>query len=236
MTTHVDFAPDIAEGQQRLSGQALIHFQSRVEKAAHILEELRTVGIAPEAKLRVLFAGSGISFIPYILARHTAWTCYGGELNAEYIQRHPWVRQRVVLARLDGTAMPYPDATFDIVICNHVIEHVPDWEKLARELHRVVRPSGVVYLATPNIYRPNLPLSMLLKNKKNVSRQTRIDSHMGFSLSEIKHLLSDFTHLHVFNRTHVYINLPKWSRPLLAAVPMRVYHQFAPNHVVIARK
>jgi SAM-dependent methyltransferase len=236
MNDHMDFAADLAEGHQRLSGQSLIHFKSRVEKAAHILAELRTVGIAPDAQLRVLFAGSGTSFIPYILARHTAWVCYGGEFNPEYLLRHPWVQQRVRLARLDGTAMPFPDATFDVVVCNHVIEHVPDWETLARELHRMVRPKGVLYLATPNIHRPNVPLGVLVKNKKTVSRQTRIDRHMGFSLSELKRLLADFEHLQVFNRAHVYINCPRWAKPLLALVPTTVYDQLTPNHVVIARK
>jgi 2-polyprenyl-3-methyl-5-hydroxy-6-metoxy-1,4-benzoquinol methylase len=132
--------------------------------------------------------------------------------------------------------MPFGDAAFDVVVCNHVIEHVPGWEKLAGELHRMVRPNGVLYLATPNLYRPNVPLGVLFKNKKNVSRQTRIDCHMGFSLAELKRLLADFTHLQVFNRTHVYINCPSWVRPALSLIPGWVYDQLTPNHVVIARK
>ncbi len=200
--TDTNFASDLKEGDERLSGQALVHFRSRVEKAAHILEELTILGADAASSLTVLCAGCGVGFVSYILARHTAWTFIGGEFNEEYIDRHPWVRQRVRISRLDVTAMPFADDTFDLVICNHVIEHVPAWEKLAKELHRVVRPSGLVYVATPNIYRPKVPLRILLKSKKCLARDTRIALHLGFALHELKNLFAHFSHLYNFNRTH----------------------------------
>lgn len=57
---------------------------------------------------------------------------------------------------VSGTTLPYADATFDIVISNHVIEHVGTAEDQIhhlRELHRAVSPGGVVYLAVPNRWR-----------------------------------------------------------------------------------
>jgi hypothetical protein len=53
--TDIDFAADVREGEERLTGQALVHFKIRVEKATHILAELRLLGIDPDARLRVLF-------------------------------------------------------------------------------------------------------------------------------------------------------------------------------------
>jgi SAM-dependent methyltransferase len=50
---------------------------------------------------------------------------------------------------LDVTALPYPDASFDVVICNHVLEHVPDDATAMRELRRVMRPDGVAILQVP---------------------------------------------------------------------------------------
>jgi SAM-dependent methyltransferase len=234
--TDMDFALDLKEGEERLSGSALRHFRSRVEKAAHILAELTVLGIDPTVRLKVLCAGSGVGFVPYILARHTAWTYIGGELNQEYINRHPWVRQRLIIVRLDVTAMPFPDNTFDLVVCNHVIEHVPKWEALAQELHRVVRPSGIVYVATPNIYRPKVPLRILLRNKKYLERDTRIALHLGFALRELQDIFAHFFHLYNFNRTHASLNCPPTLRPLLPILPDLVYDYFLPTNVIICRK
>jgi SAM-dependent methyltransferase len=234
--TDMDFTTDLKEGEERLSGEALVHFRSRVEKAAHILEELILLGIQPEAKLKALCAGCGIGFIPYILARHTAWTYVAGELDEECINRYPWVRQRIKMLRLDATAMPFPDDTFDLVICNHVIEHVPAWETLAHELHRVTRSGGLVYVATPNIYRLNIPISVMLKSKKSLARDTRISLHVGFALHELKHLFADFSHLYNYNRTHTSLNCPSLVRPLLRLLPNIAYDYLLPTNVIIGRK
>ena len=46
--------------------------------------------------------------------------------------------------------IPFPDGTFDVVITNQVLEHVPDAGLHLREIRRVLPDDGVVYLATPN--------------------------------------------------------------------------------------
>jgi SAM-dependent methyltransferase len=234
--TNMDFAADVEEGEERLSGQPLVHFKTRVRKAAHILAELQLLGIDPQAKLQVLCAGCGVGFIPYVIARHTAWSYFAGELLQESIDRYPWVRQRLKIVRLDVTAMPFADETFDLVICNHVIEHVPAWERLAQELQRVVRRGGLVYLATPNIYRPKVPLDILLKSKKNLDRNTRIDLHLGFALYELKTLLAPFSELYKFNKTHASINSPGFIRPMLSLLPNVIYDYLLPTNVIIGRK
>ena len=244
MSLSMDFAPDIEEGQKRLSGKELTHFKSRVEKAAHILEELTAAGIDPTKKIRALFAGSGVGLIPYILARHTAWEIHGGDLNKAYLTRYPWVRERINILYLDATEMPFPDNSFDVVVCNHVIEHVYAWEKLASESYRVVKKAGLFYVATPNLhglYRTDVPLKVLLlkilfRHKKKIARDVRITLHMGLSPLEIERLLAAFSHLETLNRTHILINCPMFLRPFLLLVPAQVYRRFAPNHVVIARK
>jgi SAM-dependent methyltransferase len=49
-------------------------------------------------------------------------------------------------------AIPVDDASFDLVLCLQVLEHVPDPAAAVRELHRVVRPGGRVLLSTHGVY------------------------------------------------------------------------------------
>jgi SAM-dependent methyltransferase len=66
-----------------------------------------------------------------------------------------------------GTGLPFADGVFDIVISNHVIEHVgPPAAQLAhlREIHRILDPAGLAYLAVPNKWRwlePHFRLPLL---------------------------------------------------------------------------
>jgi ubiquinone/menaquinone biosynthesis C-methylase UbiE len=66
-----------------------------------------------------------------------------------------------------GTALPFADDSFDIVISNHVIEHVgprPDQLAHLREIHRVLSSSGLGYLAVPNkwrLFEPHFRLPLL---------------------------------------------------------------------------
>jgi len=63
-------------------------------------------------------------------------------------------RRRGVATRrvdLDAEPLPYDERSFDAVLCLEVIEHVRDPEALVRELARVLRPRGTLYLSTPNI-------------------------------------------------------------------------------------
>lgn len=49
----------------------------------------------------------------------------------------------------DGTRLPFPDDTFDRIICSEVLEHIPDVETAATELFRVLRPGGTMAATVP---------------------------------------------------------------------------------------
>jgi SAM-dependent methyltransferase len=53
--------------------------------------------------------------------------------------------------RCDITLLDFPNETFDIVLCSHVLEHVTDDRQAIRELHRVLRPGGIAYVQVPYV-------------------------------------------------------------------------------------
>jgi SAM-dependent methyltransferase len=53
---------------------------------------------------------------------------------------------------LDLEAIDRADASYDLVICNHVIEHVANDRKGLRELMRITRPGGFVQITVPAPY------------------------------------------------------------------------------------
>ena len=54
--------------------------------------------------------------------------------------------------RCDIQAMPFAANTFDVIFCNHVLEHVEDDAKAMRELYRVMRPGGFGIFQVPVDY------------------------------------------------------------------------------------
>lgn len=51
---------------------------------------------------------------------------------------------------MDALATDFSHDTFDVVVCNQMYEHVPDADKLMREIHRILRPGGVCYFGATN--------------------------------------------------------------------------------------
>ncbi|RYG44378.1 MAG: class I SAM-dependent methyltransferase [Chitinophagaceae bacterium] len=49
----------------------------------------------------------------------------------------------------DATALRFRDKSFDLVIANHILEHIPDDGKAIREIYRVLRPGGIAILQVP---------------------------------------------------------------------------------------
>jgi len=52
---------------------------------------------------------------------------------------------------VDGEPLPFDHDTFDIISCNHILEHIFETEKLLREVRRVATPNGLIIISVPNI-------------------------------------------------------------------------------------
>ena len=51
--------------------------------------------------------------------------------------------------KADICALPFEDNTYDFILCNHVLEHIPNDFKAMEELYRVLKPGGTAILQVP---------------------------------------------------------------------------------------
>jgi SAM-dependent methyltransferase len=112
----------------------------------------------------LLDVGTGSGWIAHYFAqqRERRFQVAAVDFNDERV-----VKDGYAFTQLRGTALPFPDASFDVVFSNHVIEHVgtaADQRAHLVEIRRVLRPGGTVYLAVPNrwsLVEPHYRLPLL---------------------------------------------------------------------------
>ena len=114
------------------------------------------------SKGHFLDLGTGPAQIPIFLAqRCPAIQITGIDLSVNMLtlgDRHvaeAGLADRITLEYVDAKALPYPDRSFDGVISNSIIHHLPDPMAAFREIGRVIRPSGLILIR--DLMRPDTP-------------------------------------------------------------------------------
>jgi len=51
--------------------------------------------------------------------------------------------------KADICNLPFEDNSYDVILCNHVLEHIPDDKKAMQELYRILKPNGYAILQVP---------------------------------------------------------------------------------------
>lgn len=106
----------------------------------------------------------------------------------------------IYFVNANGYALPFQAHSFDLVICIDVIEHVEQPEDLLKEIHRVLKPEGAMFLQTPNYptkrfydiwhwlrkTRKTLLDDPTHVTKLNASRLTNLVRRAGFTVQIIK--------------------------------------------------
>ena len=98
--------------------------------------------------------------------------------------------------------LPFDENYFDIVICNHVLEHVADMQKTVAEIHRVLKKGGFAILQTPfsKVFHKHFEDSGIMTDEQRdffygqydhvrivSERQFLKDLKAGFQLDVVKH-------------------------------------------------
>jgi len=66
------------------------------------------------------------------------------------------------LCDLNKEKLPYPDNQFDIIIFTEVIEHIYNPGFVLKEINRILKPKGKLYLSTPNLINIKNKMEFLL--------------------------------------------------------------------------
>lgn len=118
---------------------------------ASLAEQIRTtIGtrLAGSTNLRVLDVGCGVKpYLPLIASRAVSYR--GLDFSAGPLVDDVGLAER----------LPYPDASFDLVLCTQVLEHTEDPPSVVREIWRVLSPGGLALVSTHGVflYHPDPP-------------------------------------------------------------------------------
>ena len=132
--------------------------KGRQRKAMTMVSVLSEHAKAPLANLKLLNVGGSAGIIDEYLSRHFLHVT-GIDIDEKAIQyaRNHFQKDRLSFEVGDAVNMKYKDATYDVVICSQVYEHVSDAKALMSEIFRVLKPGGVAYFAAGNRIMFNEP-------------------------------------------------------------------------------
>jgi SAM-dependent methyltransferase len=120
--------------------------------AQHFCRTVRLAkGLGPEPRL--LVAGCGEGHEALFIRRELGGSVVGVDIHEQW---DPSLGADVPDFRLlvgSILELPFADGSFDAVFYHHVIEHVDDPAGSLRELARILRPGGLIFIGTPNRHR-----------------------------------------------------------------------------------
>ena len=124
--------------------------QGRTRKANKILSVLRDFRQLSSGSL-CLDIGCSSGVVTSLLGEH-----FGGAIGIDidqdavhYAKEHsPSAFARFIIG--DSMVLPFRDGSVDVVVCNHIYEHVPQADRMMDEIFRVLKREGICYFAAGN--------------------------------------------------------------------------------------
>lgn len=226
------------------SKNELMDFRTRREKARKIIAILEDfIGENHLSDLLVLEVGCSAGGMTDVFAKHFKQIiAVDIDDNALKLAKKRNKHQNTVFKFADALSLPFKKETFDVIICNHVYEHLKDAKKLMDEIYRVLKINGVCYFSGPNKYTVIEPhhflpfLSWMPRRVASlyvrIARGAKEYSETPLDQNELKKISSRFK---IFDYTTKVIKHPKkyfathrWQR-LFSLIPQSSFRIFLYN-------
>ncbi len=88
--------------------------------------------------------------------------------------------------KADICNLPFENNSYDIILCNHVLEHIPDDTKAMQELYRVMKPGGMGIFQIP----------------QDLSRETTFEDDNITDKKERAKIFGQYDHVRVYGRDY----------------------------------
>ncbi|MDD7886650.1 class I SAM-dependent methyltransferase [Flavivirga sp. 57AJ16] len=88
--------------------------------------------------------------------------------------------------KADICHLPFEDNSYDTILCNHVLEHIPDDTKAMQELYRVLKPNGMAILQIP----------------QDLSREKTFEDNTITDKKERAKIFGQYDHVRVYGRDY----------------------------------
>jgi ubiquinone/menaquinone biosynthesis C-methylase UbiE len=138
--------------ESNLNARIQLHDRFSINKYGWFPWIFDQLHLPPESHILQLGGGTGLLWLKNLNRVPRGWDITLSDLSSGMLQeaqRNLHDRQRhFKFAVIDSQAVPFEDASFDAVIANHMLYHVPDRTKALSEICRVLRPGGRFYAST----------------------------------------------------------------------------------------
>ncbi|MEO6581641.1 MAG: class I SAM-dependent methyltransferase [Sphingomicrobium sp.] len=129
-----------------------------IQRSREVREKLERIRVLP-AGISALEVGSGAhGLIFYFEAEERVGV---DPLADHYRALFPAWQSRAKTIAAGGEQLPCPSESFDVVLCDNVVDHAENPRKICEEMARVLRPGGLLYF-TVNIHHPAYHLASSL--------------------------------------------------------------------------
>ena len=131
----------------RWNGATNRWFERNTRREQHFELYKRLVGEAAQRSSVIVHLGAGNVWLGDLCpVSLQGKTIYAVEPDAETLARNP-AQHRI---EAGGEAIPLPAESVDAIVCEYVVEHLTEPERVLRESHRLLRPGGRFVFVTPN--------------------------------------------------------------------------------------
>lgn len=127
------------------------------DKDERLISVLKNLDKYKNQSIKLLDLGCGLGrFLKQINKHYPEFELYGCDLSKEILNKVPDYVNKSSGSLLNS---PYENETFDVVMTIEALEHTLDIENALREMHRILKPEGFVYILDKNIkYKGSLEM------------------------------------------------------------------------------